>query len=110
MIKAIIFDIGDVIVDENNIIFFKEIAKKYNLNEIDQKKLIDTFKHNLGEYDCGTLSEEELGRKLSKKLGKKIDTNLFFGLRINKMEFRNEKIYAYEKFSNTFIIEQTSKL
>jgi putative hydrolase of the HAD superfamily len=85
MVKAIIFDIGKVLVDFDNDLFIRKISKTSNKSSQEIHDLIYNSSNLTKEYEAGKISSQEFFNK-SKKLCK---------LKISKENFQ-------EAYSNIF--------
>ena len=70
MIKAVIFDIGDVMINENAVEARKKICEKYGISE---EQFKDFAMNNLSNSHRGTLKGLEFFRKLGEETGKTFD-------------------------------------
>ncbi|MCL4381088.1 MAG: HAD family phosphatase [Candidatus Marsarchaeota archaeon] len=66
MIKAIIFDMGGVIVDYKENQYYDYLSKKYSINRALIPKVFDPL---IEKMECGKMKLDEMLRIVSKKLG-----------------------------------------
>jgi epoxide hydrolase-like predicted phosphatase len=84
MIKAVIFDMGSVLIGAEWRIIYKRIAKKLRLSEEKVKKISRPL---LDKWNIGKINEREFWKGFEEQLGRKIDCsftkNLWFRSHIN---------------------------
>jgi len=75
-IKAIIFDLGNVITNYNHMIATRKMSKAVGVSAALIKKALLEEK-NFNPLEKGTLSEKEFWRRIEKRINRKIDHKLF---------------------------------
>ena len=66
MIKAIIFDMGGVLVDFEEDQYYHYLSKKYNINE---KEISKVFNPLIAKMECGEIELNEMLQIIEKQLG-----------------------------------------
>lgn len=77
-IKAIIFDLGNVVIDYDHMIATKKMSKIVGIPATALKDMLLERK-NLNLFEKGNISEKEFWERIEKKLNMKIDGKLFDG-------------------------------
>ena len=110
MIKAIIFDMGGVIVDYKEEQYYDYLSKKYNINRALIPKVFDPL---IEEMECGKMKLSEMLQIVSKKLGitkeeiewtsafKRIGKRNEKMLKLLKILSKNYKVYLLSNISKS---------
>jgi len=86
MIKAVIFDMGSVLVGDEANIIYKKIAKKLKISEKKARKISRPL---LDKWNVGKINEREFWKGFEKRLSRKIDRRF-----TKNLWFRSHKDYT----------------